>query len=69
MDALAAALPSASPDDIADAIEAYIAENPILSTGGSVHLDEGEPNFIAGAKLGDVYIDTLTGVIYQLEEG
>lgn len=42
----------------------------VLSSGGSVHTGVGvPPAFITGAKVGDIYIDTTSGVIYQLEEG
>lgn len=38
-----------------------------LSSGGSVHLGEGPPpELIVGARVGDIYIDTIDGTIYQL---
>lgn len=41
-----------------------------LSSGGSVHLGDGPPpEFIAGSKVGDVYIDQTNLTIYQMEAG
>lgn len=38
-----------------------------LSSGGSIHYGDGPPpTFIAGALVGDVYIDALTGALYTL---
>ena len=38
-----------------------------LSSGGSVHLGEGPPpTVIPGARLKDIYIDTLTNNLYEL---
>lgn len=42
----------------------------VLSSGGSVHLGTGPPpDLIVGAKVGDVYIDTATGDLYELQAG
>lgn len=41
-----------------------------MSSGGSVHLGDGPPpDFIAGSKVGDVYIDQTNLTIYQMEAG
>lgn len=40
-----------------------------LSSGGSTHLGQGAPpDLIVGARVGDIYIDTVSGTIYRLGE-
>ena len=71
---------SSDPAEIRQVVNQYLNANlsgiisdqldDILSSGGSVFIDEGEPPaFIEGARIGDVYIDSLTGLIYEMEEG
>ena len=48
-------------------IEGYVES--LLSSGGSIHVGDGPPpDFIYGARIGDVYIDTETGDLYKLGE-
>lgn len=53
------------PEFVRGVVSDELAER--LSSGGSIHHGEGEPPaFIRGARVGDVYIDTLTGDLYTL---
>lgn len=48
-------------------IEEYVGS--LLSSGGSIHVGDGPPpDFIYGARISDVYIDTETGDLYRLGE-
>lgn len=56
------------PEVLENAVQAVVTN--ILSSGGSVHNGEGPPpDLIVGAKVGDIYIDTTTGFMYELEPG
>lgn len=58
-------------------ISPIITKSPVIingSSGGSANASalwtgEGPPHLVMGARIGDEYLDTLTGTLYRLDEG
>lgn len=40
-----------------------------IITKASVWTGEGPPHLVAGAQVGDEYLDTLTSILYELKPG